>query len=335
MLIENILKEKGIDGILLSKKENILYSTGFFSEGALALVLPRCVILFVSHLDIKNAKNLDCELEDIREFFKIIEQFKIEKLGFESEDMSFARHKRLSAQVRLISLPDIYKKIRIIKKDQEIAKIKKVSHLTDQLISKLIPMVKEGISELDLLNHAKKISIDLNTQGFSFDPIIAFGSHSACPHHAPSTKKLKKNTPIMIDIGLKKDEYLADMTRSFFYGKPNEQWCNVYKKVLKAHAEAIKAVSSERMCSFVHQRAEMAMGEKLIHALGHGVGLEIHEYPLVSLGSEDVFQKNQVFTIEPGIYRKNFGIRIENTYVLQEKLISLNRSPIDISKMII
>jgi len=163
-------------------------------------------------------------------------------------------------------------------------------------------------------------------QGESFPAIVASGEHSAIPHWETSRSPIVPNAPLLIDMGLVWEGYCTDFTRTLFLGKPDEEFKKVYEIVKSAHLKALEKVKAGNTVGDVDREARRYIEEKgygnfFTHATGHGVGIEIHEFPRVYFKGEDSktpIEDGLVFTIEPGIYLPGrFGVRLENIVAVQ------------------
>jgi len=185
-----------------------------------------------------------------------------------------------------------------------------------------------GISEKEI---SYKIELWLKERGYdlAFYPIVAINKNSSVPHYNTmngNNQKIKNNSIILIDFGAKFKDYHSDMTRMIFFGKPDEQIVNVYETLLTAQEKTIQQLKIDNNPVSIDQfcRQQLTSRKSLItsnysypHSTGHGVGLQIHEYPKISFVSTDVLSTNQVITIEPGVYFNNeWGMRIEDTILI-------------------
>ncbi|MDD1777021.1 MAG: M24 family metallopeptidase, partial [Candidatus Helarchaeota archaeon] len=158
-----------------------------------------------------------------------------------------------------------------------------------------------------------------------FDTIIASGPRSAFPHGTSSDKKIKQGDLIIIDLGAKCGGYASDITRTAVLGTPSAKQQELFDVVLNVQQSAIKAcLVGENAANIEGQvrktLTELKFEEYFVHSLGHGIGLDVHELPYVSVKSKDVLAENYVFTVEPGVYIPNFGgVRIEDTLVLKNE----------------
>lgn len=227
----------------------------------------------------------------------------------------------------------------LIKTPKEILKIKKACALGDKVYSQILKKIRLGITERELRLEIIHL-IRKNGARLSFRPIVSFGKNASHVHHKPTKLKLRKNHGfIMIDLGTKVNNYCSDMTRTVFFGKASKRQKKIYKTVLNAQKIAIDFISNHSNDTY-HRSAketdrvarEYITSKKypnIPHSLGHGIGLRVHQTPKIGPKSRTILKNGMVFTIEPGIYIKNFGgVRIEDVYYLnKDKLIQLTKSP--------
>lgn len=208
---------------------------------------------------------------------------------------------------------------------------------------------KEVARKMEL--YAKEKDADM-----SFPTIVAFGPHAAIPHHHTSDQRLKDHDCILLDFGVRYQEYCSDMTRTIFLGEPTDEQKNVYETVLAAQQKSVEYISKALASCHSEQseesrdpsanrpldnRPHAAIADRVArkyiesqgfasipHSLGHGIGLEVHEAPSLSPSSEDTLVDGMVFSIEPGIYLNGkFGVRIEDLFTIQNgKLCQLTHS---------
>lgn len=191
--------------------------------------------------------------------------------------------------------------------------------ITDKIFQECINNFKLFKTEKEVYNFLLK-KIRENNCKPAFKPIVA-NNHWEI-HPKPRKNKLKKGF-LIIDLGVKKDNYCSDMTRTIYLGKPSKKEIELYNLVLKVQETAIKNLRMGDSCSDFHKKHANLFGKNkkyFIHAIGHGVGKNIHQKPIISPKSKDIFEKNHIVTIEPGLYIKNkYGIRIEDTIILKDK----------------
>lgn len=352
--LRKILVEKNLNGFLVSNFYNILYLTGFKTltideREAWGLVTAKAVYLFTDSRYINNksqmtnnnsitnnkgqiTKLITPEKGLTKHLQEIVEEEKIKRLGFEGDDLKVSELEKMKGfliNIELISIEKLIIKIREIKDEDEIGKIRKVCQIADQCLGEVIKTIKFGISEKEI---AFKIEFWLKEKGLdiSFYPIVAIDKNSAVPHYDTrngNNEKVKKNSVILIDYGAKFNDYHSDTTRMIFTGKPSSEMINIYGALLKAQEQAIKRlrtdnnpVSVDQFCRKVLSTNYELLTTTYSHSTGHGVGLQIHEYPKISFTSTDILLPNQVVTVEPGVYIKDkWGMRIEDMVLIKEK----------------
>lgn len=214
---------------------------------------------------------------------------------------------------------------RSVKTKTELENVKRACAIAEKAYHVAIRSVKKGITETELKNKIETLMIEYGAHDIAFDTIVAFGANSAVPHHETGDAVLQDGQVILVDMGCKIDGYCSDLTRTAFFGQPSIRFLNAYTCVLMANElaeEQIKAGMSAKMADLIARDylAENGYGDYFTHSLGHGVGLEIHEYPTLSPKSNATLTEGMVFTVEPGVYYDGeFGIRIEDTVVIENQ----------------
>ena len=340
-LIQNLLSQNKIDALLISNFYNILYLSDFKSlspneREAWVLLTKENQYLFTDARyfnQIKkdkqskfNYKKLTYEKNLLNHLREIIDKEKISILGFEADDLRVMELNQLKKNLNSVKWQETEKliiKLREIKKRKEIEKIKKACQIGDWCLKEIIKLIKPGVSEKEIVF---KIEFWLKEKGYelAFSPIVAVDKNSSLPHYNPQEGEglVKKNSLILIDFGVKYENYCSDITRMIFIN-PSFHILNVYEKLLSVQEKTIhsilpSSIKDDKLLNKIDQFCRQLMNESQLpdypHATGHGVGLEIHEYPKISQNSTDVLYFNQVFTIEPGVYFKDkWGMRIEDT----------------------
>ena len=211
---------------------------------------------------------------------------------------------------------------RSLKTEEEQEIMAEASKQNDQVMEKIINQVKHGFSEKTMVNYLSEYYQEAGSEGFSFDPIIAYGPNGADPHHDTNEDTPKVGDTVIIDIGAFYKGYASDMTRTVFYGKPSDEALKVYNIVRKANEEAIKKVKPGIKFSEIDLTARNIIdnagyGQYFTHRLGHFIGQEAHEAGDVSMYNHKTAEIGQVFSIEPGIYLPGkLGVRIEDLVIV-------------------
>jgi len=336
--LRKILQEKNLNGLLISNFYNILYLTGFKTltnneREAWTLVTSKAVYLLTdSRYTVNNKllilKSITPEKSLIKHLQEIVAEEKIQKLGFEGDDLKVNELQRIKdylTNVGLVSLEKFIIKIREIKDGDEINNLRTACKIADQCLDEIVKTVKVGTSEKEI---AFKIEFWLKEKNYdlSFYPIVAIDKNSAVPHYdtrGGNNERVKKSSIILIDYGAKYRDYHSDTTRMIFAGKPTNEMINTYNNLLIAQEKTIKQLGFDNNPVSIDQYCRKLISDKGLpiyqHSTGHGVGLQIHEYPKISFTSTDVLLPNQVVTIEPGVYLDGkWGMRIEDTILIKE-----------------
>ncbi|MCL2890431.1 MAG: aminopeptidase P family protein [Methanomassiliicoccaceae archaeon] len=212
--------------------------------------------------------------------------------------------------------------VTVIKDEKEIADIRKACDISSKAAMKIPEMLRSGTTEKEMAWNIDSFMRMNGGSGNAFDTISAFGENSAEPHHSPSERALKKGDAALFDFGSKYGMYSSDLTRTVFFGKPKEILKRAYDVVLRAKNAGMEEMKDGAPV----KNADIAAREiidasefkgKFIHSFGHGIGMNVHEYPSVSSESEETFRTGMVVSAEPGIYLPGIGgIRIEDTVLI-------------------
>ena len=214
--------------------------------------------------------------------------------------------------------------LRAIKSPEEQELMREASALNDQATLALINLVADGLPESEMVSELAGIYQRLGCQGFSFEPIIAYGANGADPHHETNDNRPQPGDSVVIDIGSSYKGYCSDMTRTVFYGEPDEESRRVYETVRQAQEAAIKAVRPGATFASIDRAARQVIEEAgyveyFTHRTGHFIGREVHEAGDVSEFNQAQAQVGQIFSIEPGIYLPGkVGVRIEDLVLVTE-----------------
>jgi len=312
---------------LIENPVDLFYLTGVhFSKGRL-LVSPKQTTLFVDGRYFDAAKKkLSCSVLLWDEMKKISEK----EITFDSATLSYDGYtalKKYLPSVNWIPVASPLKEMRAVKEGLEIAALRKAADLTLRGIEKVISLLKEGVSEEELALEFEIFCRRNGASGLSFEPIIAFGENSAYPHHRAGKARLKKNQVVLVDVGAVVDEYHGDMTRVFYFGEKDIEIVKLETIVREAQEKAIQSVKPGIKVGELDQVVQdefekMGVKQLYTHSLGHGVGLETHEFPRLRFDGEDknvILEPGMVFTIEPGLYKAGVGgVRIEDMIAVTE-----------------
>lgn len=221
-------------------------------------------------------------------------------------------------QVDIQPLADPLPDLRAIKTSEEVGYIRRALQITEDTFGHIVDGLHEGVTELELATEIDYLQRTSGASGPAFDTIVAFSERAALPHARPTDRALRKGDIILLDYGCVINGYHSDMTRMIAFGRADKPFLDAYAAVQHAleasmeHAQAgVQGIVLDAVARDVLTRH--GYGDRFTHSLGHGVGLEIHEYPSVSVRNPKPLPEAGVITLEPGVYlRGSFGIRIEN-----------------------
>lgn len=245
----------------------------------------------------------------------------------QAESTTIAQHAKLVRRFGdrdWLPRSNLLARLRGVKTPAEIDCIKRAQKITDEVFAGLRHFIKPGQTEQEIAAEIVYQHLVRGASSMSFDPIVASGPNGALPHARPSSRKVETGDLVVLDFGCFVDGYASDMTRTVAIGEPGDEARNVYQVVLNAQQSAVAAASANMKTNELDKVARdvieaAGFGPYFSHSLGHGVGLEIHEWPRLSVQTNDALPVGTAVTIEPGVYLPGkFGVRIEDIVVLQE-----------------
>ena len=324
--LRNKISSLDLQGMIISNPINIKYLTNINAEGIL-IITPKENIYITDGRYIEHVHSVltlydeiivydinDVSKEDYENFFMFCEN-----VGFEEHFISYATYKDYIRKFKINNFVEteyIIEKQRMIKDEEELKYIIKACNITDECFKYILGYIRPGMTEKQIAKEIDEYYTE-RTDGISFETIVASGENSSKPHAVPSNRKIQNQDIITIDMGCKVNGYCSDMTRTIFVGEPTEEMKKVYNLVLINQKFALDQYNDGANTRQIIKMLEgdfKLKGYDLIHSLGHGVGLEIHEPPYISYKSDTILRENMIVTDEPGIYIPGkFGIRIEDT----------------------
>ncbi len=341
--LRTVFQKEGIDGLLVTNFYNILYLSGFAGlspdEREAYLLVTRDAVYFFTD-GRYFTKNLKSQMSNLKSTPRLITFDKsivihlqelarkksIKTIGFEAEDVKYSEYqsfRRELSNVRLQPTKQLIQQLRRMKDEEEIACIKKACELADQCLREIKNCVHVGVSEKEI---AYKLEFWVRKQGYqlAFEPIVAVDVNSAVVHYNTATGNgvIRKNSVVIIDFGIKYNNYVSDITRMFFIGEPSSEVQKTYEKLLDAQQKTIEQLNNEKGAQQVDLYCRETLKRHGLpdypHSTGHALGLQIHETPRISFRSTDTLHDHHVFTIEPGVYYEGkWGMRIEDTILLR------------------
>jgi Xaa-Pro aminopeptidase len=331
--VASTLRQRGLDCLLVTHPPNWFYLTGFTGESGALVVEKNRTTLITDGRFIVQAKE---EAPGIRSVLQKgglypavgewLRKRGLRRVGFDPSQLSLAQWnavgKAAGAKCRTIEAGGIPEGLRMRKDAQELAQMRKAATLVGEVFESVLAEVRPGVRESELAAEIEYQMRHRGASGPSFETIVASGKRSALPHARPTSKKLRKNELVVLDLGVILGHYCSDMTRTVYVGRAPKRIREWYQAVQEAQAAGVAAVEEGITCGEVDSAARevlrtAGLEAHFVHSTGHGLGLEVHEEPRVARGQEIRLQAGNVITIEPGVYVEGVGgIRIEDDVVV-------------------
>lgn len=336
--IAAMLRATEADGVLLMSEVHLTYAVGETAlEGKCLILRDETALLITDGRYIERAAALlekkgfavsvrPAGMTDYEYLTQLLAEHGVDTLLFEDDAMTLRQYERLKTslpQVRWLPLGEHLTLLRAQKSAEEIACMQQAQRIAEQALTELLPTLHEGITEREAAAMLDYLMALGGSEQPSFQTILLFGERASMPHGVPESRKLRRGDVILIDFGAVYRGYHSDMTRTFVFGEASEKLRHAYDAVLRAQEAAIAQAREGLPCCVMHEAAantlaEAGLGGYFTHALGHSVGLEIHEAPSASPRCEQALANGVVMTVEPGVYLPGeFGIRIEDMVVIQ------------------
>lgn len=324
---------------ILNGENEIYYECGWSSDNAVFLSLDgeKYVITDGRYtLDAKeNAKANVIEAKNlIKKAKELILKHRPKYLRIDPTKWSKNEYSELAKVVTLKDTPNYSHKKRMIKSKSELQIIKEAVKLGALAFEEFKRKIEVGVDEFELSYRFKEVLTNRGRRDLSFEPIVAINENAAKPHAVVTDKKLQKDDLLLLDAGIKYKRYCSDRTRTIYIGDnismskyqkfKDKKVQKIYDIVLKAQEAALKAIKpgikAKELDKIARDVIEKAgYGKYFVHSLGHGVGLDIHEWPYINSKNETIIEEGMVFTIEPGIYIPGeFGVRIEDMVMIED-----------------
>jgi len=319
------------DAALITHLPNVLYLTGLASSNAALLIPAAGPNVLATDFRYTLAAERDApDLELLTErqlvpaFGKLAEERGYRRLLFEAQEMTVATHEKLAAAaagVELAPFGEEIEELRTVKDDAELDLLAAACAISSRALEELLPEIGPGITERQLATVLERRMVDLGAEAPAFETIVASGPNGAIPHHVPGDRPLQSGDLVTIDFGARYGGYNADMTRTVSIGEPAQWQRDTYELVKLAQQAGLAAARPGAASADVDAAARDLIeaaghGAHFKHGLGHGVGLEVHEAPMLAASSPGRLAARVPVTIEPGVYLPGRGgVRIEDVIV--------------------
>ncbi|WP_246342502.1 M24 family metallopeptidase [Actinomadura verrucosospora] len=330
--LAGLVAGSGADAILVTRLVNVRYLTGLDSSNAALLVPAEGPAVLAT-----DGRYAGMAAEVCPDLETLVERRAAEALttraaadghralGFEPHGLTVERHAALgeAAAIPLRPLGHPVEELRRVKDEAEIGLLREACSITGRAFEAVLPQIRAGVTERAVAIALERAMVDLGAEGVAFESIVASGPNGAVPHHHPGGRELQRGDLVTLDFGARYGGYHADMTRTVAVGEPAGWQRDLYDLVLRAQLAAIAAARPGAGTKDVDAAArdliaDAGHGEAFTHGLGHGVGLEIHEAPLMGYDKTGKLMDRVPITAEPGVYLAGRGgVRIEDTLVVR------------------
>jgi len=339
--LKSMMELECIDGVLISNSNNIRYISGYGEKNAYALITLKKNYLLTdgryTELAEKTCKGFEIlnwqEEVSVNKEGKlkkivndIVNMEKIKRLGFEAEYTTYKEFTELYDMVdtEITPVVGMVEKLREIKSEEELKSMKTACQINDRVFKRLLKDIKIGVTEKELSALSKYyVSLEGGDE-YKLDNIFLFGKRSSLISASPSNNKLEFGDFVLMNYGAGYNGYISDFTRTVVIGEATEKQRNIYNIVKNAEKNAVDAIKAGILANEpFHASAKVFSDENCLEyhyeGMGHGIGLHIHETPYLEKGSNVILEKNNVLTVEPGLYIPDWGgVRIEDMLVVKE-----------------
>ncbi|RKQ29877.1 M24 family metallopeptidase [Oceanobacillus halophilus] len=344
--VEKILKEmkkSNLDSVLVTSKANFYYISNYYTEPherviAAFISTKMDPVILLPAMEVEDAKTAGWAYPIISyydhenpwqlllNYFKKNESIP-QSIAIEQDHITLERFQSIQEilpKTEIFNAKEMLAKSRVIKSDNEHNRLKEAAELADFGIETGVNAIQEGISEMELIATIEYELKKQGVQGMSFSTMALSGSKTASPHGTPSSKKITAGDLVLFDLGVIHEGYCSDITRTVAYKSVTNEQKKIYQTVLEAEQ---KAIETSKLGTEVGKLDKIARdiitnagyGEYFTHRIGHGLGIETHEYPSMHSNNTLQVQAGMCFTIEPGIYIPNIGgVRIEDMVFMKE-----------------
>lgn len=327
------LEENEIDALLVTKRENIRYLSGFTGSSGVIVITSNSASFITdfryteqANDQVKGYDIIELDTSLIKSVADVVSRESIKRLGIEQDAMTVGQYRTYEKEVdvQLIETSGIVEKLRLIKDESEIKIMKEAAAIADAAYTHIQTFIRPGRTEREVANELEMFMRSKGADSSSFDIIVASGLRSALPHGVASDKVIQTGELVTLDFGTYYKGYCSDITRTLAIGPVSDELRQIYDTVLRAQlagVEGIRAgitgIEADALTRDIIKEA--GYGEYFGHSTGHGLGMEVHEAPGLSFRSDTVLEPGMVVTIEPGIYINGVGgCRIEDDVVITE-----------------
>lgn len=347
------MEQKNVDSIFITSKANVFYYSNYYTDPHERLIgiyvtKQQDPLLIVPAMEVHDAKEAGWSKDiigynDDEDVWELIHSYiqnqgdTPKSIALEEEHISLERYeaiRRILPSTEIVHGQELLAQIRVRKSAQEYTLLKKAAQLADFGIETGMNAIAEGVTEMEILATIEYALKKQGVQEMSFSTTVLSGTKTASPHGTPGNKTIEKGDFVLFDLGVVYEGYCSDITRTFVFDSVSEKQKEIYETVLQAEEAAIQASKIGIEVGKIDQVArnvitEAGYGEYFTHRIGHGLGIEVHEYPSMHANNTLQLDEGMCYTIEPGIYMPHIGgVRIEDMiYITKNGAESLTKFP--------
>ncbi len=327
-LARKYLERLDVDAILLTSLADVRWTANFTGSNGLLFVFQDDAVLVTdgryrtqAASEVFDAKVVIGGHDLIGHAADVDLLSSCRRVAFQSDAVTVAKYEALVERfdgIEWVDAEELLVTDVASKADEEVERMREAQRLTDTVFEAMLPAIRPGMTEIEVAAEIVYRHLKHGAERMAFEPIVASGPNSALPHAQPTARILQHGDVLLLDFGCFLDGYASDMTRTIALGEPGSEVREVYEVVLAAQRSALNAARSRIRSSDLDAAARDVIAEagyelQFPHSLGHGVGLQVHEWPRISHTAEYLLPDGCVITIEPGIYLPDrFGVRIED-----------------------
>lgn len=328
------MKSEGLDALLVNGHANRYYLSGFTGTYGQVLIAEQKQFVIADGRYFEQLKTqspdftvVDNHMRMVEIIAKLVDQEGYQHLGIETDEMNVTEYLGLKAgakKVTMIPTQNWIESQRMLKDADEQKKIQAAAAISDATFNHILKFIQPGMTERQVANEIDAYGLAHGADAPAFETIVASGGRSALPHGHASNKVINNHELIILDFGFEKDRYFSDITRTIALGSVAPELRHIYDVTLSAQQAAIAACHQGVAMKAIDATAReyiaaQGLGDRFLHGTGHGLGLTVHEYPLLNADSTENLQAHMTFTVEPGIYLEGQGgVRIEDDVWLND-----------------
>lgn len=332
--LREMMRERKLEALFVTGAHNRKYLSGFTGSAGYLLITADKAYLLTDFRYMTQAPQqakyyevVEHEPKVMLTVKELLQKAGVRELGFEQHHVSYASYVSYAADldgVKLVPADSLVEQLRMVKDETELAIMQEAAELADRTFEHVLTVLKPGMTETEVALAIEWFMRQNGAASTSFETIVASGERSALPHGKASDRVLQANEFVKLDFGAYYKGYCSDITRTVVLGRPSDKHRDIYNIVLEAQQYALDnirpgmtGIEADALARDVIKR--YGYGDHFGHGTGHGLGMEVHEAPRLSMQGETVLKPGMTVTVEPGIYLPGFGgVRIEDDVVITE-----------------